>query len=326
MLDTDCVQPTRVNLQQHIFVGTVKRRPPSTTSERQLLLAMADSGRPVTLAELVRWRKFGLLPRLASHGLGKAKGKSYYWREDNIVAQARAAYDALAAHGRPDCALSRLWLSGFAVPLPQLRRAWSGRSRFRKMSGAIRPGTGAPSGNDMAWKCAGIADDTSQLLLNAALSLCGSLAPEKDEERKTIIALIERALARLGHAGARNGAGVSAEHLWEITRVLTWTLEDRELVARASDDDLRDTQNYLVIAARFLQDSSGAKASGVACWSPWLAEQLGPPLAVLILVILQSGKREYLDRAAADIGAAGWRAATGRRERPSPAPVAPPPA
>src|ERR1700760_943882 len=104
--------------------GAVRIRPESTTSERQLLLALETSGRPVTLTELVRWRKDGLLPPLAAHGLGKGRGRTYYWREPDIFPQARTAFDLLAKYGRTDAVTRMLWLSGFAVPLPRLRRAW----------------------------------------------------------------------------------------------------------------------------------------------------------------------------------------------------------
>ena len=67
----------------------MKFRPNTTTSERQLCIALAATGRTVSLDELTAWRKDGLLPPMASTGLGAGKGKSYYWREEEIVARAQ---------------------------------------------------------------------------------------------------------------------------------------------------------------------------------------------------------------------------------------------
>ena len=71
-------------------------------------------------------------PSLASRRLGKGKGKCYYWNEQNIVAQACAAFDLLEKFNRPETVLWMLWLQGFQVPLPKLRRVWMSRSRLQK--------------------------------------------------------------------------------------------------------------------------------------------------------------------------------------------------
>src|ERR1700722_11339795 len=60
------------------YIRTVRFRPETSTSERQLVLARAASGRRVSLEQLAAWRKDGLLPPLASHGI-RAAGRCYYW-------------------------------------------------------------------------------------------------------------------------------------------------------------------------------------------------------------------------------------------------------
>ena len=108
----------------------MRYRPDTSISERELVLALAAGGRHVALSRLVNWRKEGLLPPLASSGVGN--GRSYYWREPNILAQAELVHDCLARHGRSDATIITLWLKGFWIPLPQLRRAWQNRARLRK--------------------------------------------------------------------------------------------------------------------------------------------------------------------------------------------------
>src|SRR5665213_3073293 len=95
-------------------------------------MALAATGRAVSLEELSAWRKDGLLPPMSSTGLGTGKGKSYYWGEENILARGKAVYHAMHRHGRADQPLVILFLSGFSVALPQLRRAWLHRAKLRK--------------------------------------------------------------------------------------------------------------------------------------------------------------------------------------------------
>ncbi|MCP6726176.1 hypothetical protein NL526_29380, partial [Klebsiella pneumoniae] len=81
-----------------------------------------------------------------SHGTGA--GRSYYWREPDIQAQAERVHDALERHGRIDEALITVWLAGFDVPLERVRRAWAnrakmqGRSKARAQAHASAPSLG----------------------------------------------------------------------------------------------------------------------------------------------------------------------------------------
>src|SRR5579872_3451951 len=119
------------------LVAIVKKRSQDTTSERQLLDALLAGGRKAGLAELRAWRKAGLLPALASHGIGA--GRSYYWRKPDIQAQAEQVHDALQRHGRIDEALITVWLAGFEVPVERVRRAWANRAKMRDRSRARTP-------------------------------------------------------------------------------------------------------------------------------------------------------------------------------------------
>jgi hypothetical protein len=120
----------------------VRKRPAETVSERQLLLALLQSGRSVTLRDLIGWRRGGLLPPLASHGTGA--GRAYYWPDPSVRQQAELVYDGLMRRGRSDSVLILVWLAGFAVPLPPLRRALLNRGR-KNRSFAPPPGRQAGS-------------------------------------------------------------------------------------------------------------------------------------------------------------------------------------
>jgi len=293
--------------------GSVKLRPDSTTSERQLVQAMATTGRPVTLADLANWRKDGLLPPLASHGLGPGKGKSYYWREENILTHACAAFDLLGKYGRPDTVTWMLWLCGFCVPLPQLRRAWAHRCKSRRPM-PLRPAADpvpalAPDDFLDGFETAG---GLPCFLLNVVLKLGASLAPDRDGEAAEMVALLRRLLARVmrpNHADGLGDAGL-ARQLWQLIRIVGSVLETSELVAETKDTDLQEAQRHLCAAARLLQECSIMDARDDAhapalLWPPQLAEQLGPPLFVLILVLLRSGHRGLLEDATRDLGGMG---------------------
>lgn len=253
----------------------MKRRPDSTTSERELVFALAEGGRAISLATLAGWRKQGLLPALASHGSGA--GRSYYWREPDILAQACAAFDLLEQHCRNDMALRGLWLRGFSVPAVQLTRAWQ---QIGKLNRRWRPGI------VLADKTPGPAiNDTGAILAHATRLLGNTLAPDR-----RIAAIIAKAAARLHGTGGAFDDMPGAD-LWALLQMSGLALETSVLMAEADDALLDDAQRYLRPAARLLEASAG----GGDAWNGWLAEHIGPPLALVILALLRSGQRGTLD-------------------------------
>lgn len=249
-------------------------------SERQLILALAESGRTATLAGLVSWRSDGLLPPLASSGVGS--GRSYYWREPNILEHAQTAHDALARHGRVDVALIGLWLNGFAVPLPRLRRAWLHGRKLRKAR-PVRSSVPAVKGP---------VADLSQLLQQAALGAAGALMP--DDKSAAALALLERAAARLGLR--KSPAARQSLHLALVT---AGALAASDLVQSASDAMMIRAQRSVQAALDFLWESGGEGSRSA------VAEMLGEPLFLYCLSLLCSGQEAVLDEAAARIAA--WR-------------------
>jgi len=262
--------------------------------------AMVESGRAVSLANLAGWRKEGLLPPLASHGLGTGKGKSYYWREPNIVAHACATYDLLRRFGRPETALWMLWLSGFPVPLRQFRRVWAHRGRTLLLRSAWLTTKSVPKLNRSAKpdRSASRLHGTSQLFLQVALAFAGTLEPD-ERDGAAIIRVIERALARVSKL---NGMPMEAddhlaERLWVIARVMAATLERSDLVSATSDTEMRQAQHYLQLAGALLQrcDDRSLDDGEERAWPFWLAEHLAVPIFLLILVLLRSGRQALLD-------------------------------
>lgn len=237
-------------------------------SERQLVVAMAASGRSLALPQLVRWRGDGLLPPLASTGSGN--GRCYYWREPDILEQARAAYDALHHHGRVDAALITLWLNGFAVPLPRLRRAWQHGQKMRKARAVRRASPIKQTPTDLA-----------DALQHAALSAAATLAPH---------AVPTDALAFLEMAGARLGLQGSAaiRQYWAMAQMTIAALADSALLQQASDDELQNAQRIAGTGLDFIFENSDAASRGD------VVDALGEPLFLYALAMLCSGQDAIL--------------------------------
>jgi hypothetical protein len=274
----------------------MKRRPDSTTSERELVFALAESGRTISLATLAGWRKHGLLPALASHGSGA--GRSYYWREPDILQQACAACDLLEQHCRTDMALRGLWLRGFHVPAVQLTRAWR---QIGKLNRRWRPGVAL---SDKAASSPAITG-TGAILIHATRLLGNTLAPDR-----RVATIIEQAAARL-HGKSGQFDNMPGANLWALLQMSGLALETSVLMAEADDALLGEAQRYLWPAATLLEASAG----GGAAWNGWLAERIGPPLALVILALLRSGQRATLDALVGCLEEADWPAGPARSIR-----------
>ena len=285
----------------------------STTSERELIVALAEEGRIITLANLAGWRKEGLLPALASRGLGTGKGRAYYWNEPEIVAHAYATFDLLRKYGRPETVLWMLWLHGFSVPVAQFRRVWAARSRIRKvwttrlspplqtepdtLRKLVQPGLQGQGG-------------ATQVLLRATLALSATLVPD-DGDAATITRVVERALAWISRTNSLSTRedDRAAEHLWLTVRIMCNALENSDLVSATSDEQLREAQKYLQIAGRLLQkcDDRSLEDDEETAWPIWLAERMAGPAFLLIVVLLRSGYQPMLDEIASRLDKANRR-------------------
>jgi hypothetical protein len=257
----------------------VKLRPQTTTSERQLSLALAATGRMVSLDELTTWRKDGLLPPMASTGLGTGKGKSYYWQDENILARAQTVCDAMRRHGRPDQVLVTLFLSGFKVPLAQLRRAWLHRGKLRKSLTVQTAASSEPS--DLPHFMPALPDMLLQI------TICVGDAVSTDD-MPGALAVLERGLARLGHdKRARNSD--TTGRFWCLASVIASALESSNLLSDASDEKIQEAQRHLGPIAGLLADCCESERPAD------VIEALGPPLFIFVLTLLHSGHEAMLE-------------------------------
>jgi hypothetical protein len=269
----------------------VKIRPQTTTSERQLALALAATGRTISLDEIAAWRKDGLLPPMASSGLGAGKGKSYYWREADIQERAQIVCDAMHRHGRADQTLVALFLAGFAVPLPQLRRAWLNRVRLRKPP-AVRTVQEMPDADTLIDTGAG------SLLLQAALNVGAGMQIEEGFDHVAAMDLLNLALSKLGLS--RHGANDSGleDQLCHLLNIIGSALDASDLIRDAGDEELRQAQHHLGVVMTFLRDCDPPE--------PVMAN-LGPKMFLFLLTLLRSGQTRMLDRIMGYLEGAGWR-------------------
>lgn len=230
-------------------------------------MALAESGREVSLEELALWRKNGLLPPLASYG-PKTPVRSYYWHETDILARAELVYDALRKHGRNEAATISLWLHGFEVPLPRLRRAWLHRARMaapvriRSAGGANRPMTSGKTLPD--------------LLLSATLHAAVSMECVPDQA----IPVLKRAAAALGYAPGNRDA--ESQLYWRAAMAMLVALGSSDAVARACDEEMLQAQHHLHVALTFLSGYCRDESPVT------MVEALGPTLFLLILALLRS--------------------------------------
>lgn len=268
----------------------MKLRVENTTSERQLAMALAATGRSVSLDELTAWRKDGLLPPMANTGLGTGKGKSYYWRESNILEQAQMVCDAMRSHGRKDQALVALFLSGFSVPLPQLRRAWLHRARLRKPP-AVQMVHEKPD------PFALLDSGADALLLQAALCAGTALHTGDATSPGVMEAVLVRAISKTGMVqhGA-NDTGLTGQ-LAHLLLIIGSVLDQSNLIREAADQEILDAQRYLTTVANYLSDCGDV--AGL------MAGAAGPLFFILLLTLLHSGQTKLLHRVMAFLGGTG---------------------
>jgi hypothetical protein len=271
----------------------VKFRPETTTSERQLCIALAATGRMIALDDLSAWRKDGLLPPLAKSGLGRGKGQSYYWAELDILAQAKAVYDALHRYGRPDQALITVFLSGFAVSPAQLRRAWLYRAKMHRPP-TVRVIERSPNTGTLM-DCG-----VERMLLQAALCVGRAVETDDTPQRTAMVALLDRALSKLQLTPDNvNDPGLSHQ-LWQLLNIIGSVLDASDVIREASDDELSIAQRHLGIAMQFL--------SGCGTSTENVVDILGPQLFLFILTLLRSGQASTLDRMTAYVDGSNWHA------------------
>ena len=256
----------------------MKRRAPSSTSERELVELLAKGGRIVPLSALAGWRKGGLLPPLSSYGLRHA-GRSYYWSESDILARAELVFDLLKRHVQNDWVLWGLWLRGFPVPAEKLRRIWPQCNRVRK---PWSQSPSAPLQHRSTWS-------SGDSALQGLVAILGKTSPPD----KQVAALIDQVVMHLDRPGGPFH-GLSKSSVWPLLQMNAFAIEASAALRTADDKTFVEAQRYLQAASAVLEDCSGE----VGTWDNWLADAAGPTLAFVILGLLGAGQAKALDELA----------------------------
>src|SRR5271154_459507 len=114
-------------------------KPAVGLSERELSVQMAAAGRFVSQQAISEWRRCGLMPRLSTHSLGRNKGKICFWTGDDVFVRAALIFDLFEAGIERHEVYWLLWLCGFDIALPQLRRAWLHKARAQSEHRGVIP-------------------------------------------------------------------------------------------------------------------------------------------------------------------------------------------
>ena len=282
----------------------MKLRPVTTTSERQLLKALIENGRSVSLATFADWRKEGLLPQFATTGLGQGKGKSYFWREENVVTRAFFVHDLIQRYGRTDKVILILWLSGFDVSLIKFRRAWLHRARTRRPWEVPKSAVDTVAvGENEAPLIREKRGTPTPILLNFILTVCDIFGPEPGSPElsamKQIVGLVLKKLAAIDPDIPVLGNAAQAR-LIVLFGVTCAFLETSDLVSVASEVEVNQAQQHLRIAGKFVlactcDVDQTTPAECAPFWTAESAETLASPLFLMILALLRAGYKRELE-------------------------------
>jgi hypothetical protein len=123
------------------------------TTIEELLERAGARGCRLTRRTATSWVSAGILPPLCSRGMGRRRGKRYWWKERDVVDRAVAGWRLLSMRGRIVFALAGLWYAGFRLDpekalgalLSEAERARTsipkGARRFHGLEPADRLGT-----------------------------------------------------------------------------------------------------------------------------------------------------------------------------------------
>lgn len=262
-----------------------------TLSERELQVRMVAAGYPVSLLTISEWRRCGLMPPLATRSLGHNKGKTCYWTDDNTFARATLIHGLFKEGVERHEVYWLLWLCGFSVPLPQLRRAWLHKAKKRNTHLVVSRDRPRAFG---VGKDKRSADGTAQALFEIALAASALLDHASDCE---IDALIEAMNA--GRTGAGGRAREERHQAVRLIKAVWSSLKTSDIIVEAADDELREAQAQASAALKSFHEHVPARdlnaPSTSTGWPIAEAKRFGAPLFFLILVLLKSGQHALLD-------------------------------
>lgn len=270
--------------------------------DRELIAELKASGRRVTPELLRIWRANWILPPLTAIGKRQA-GKVYLWKEPDIIARAKFAYDVIISYNRQDTAHVLLWLAGFHVPHQYLKRAWLNRIK-RKPSWNLGI---SPQSNIRTNLLTGVAKGLFQqtpaaAVLNLLMILCGPLvSPAGAQENDLAVKVLRQTLGalRLPSDKSWDLEPDAVRRLVALGTAFIRVLENTDLLSAAHGDDLGASQKALRTVSRLIKvcvpnTSETVAEHGLPLWHPGLAIALGAPLFLIILDLIRSGCRKEI--------------------------------
>jgi hypothetical protein len=191
-----------------------------------------------------------------------------------------------------------LWLRGFDVPLPQVRRAWlHGRKRDRPTRIRRTP--------TKLYAIRTSANGLPDLLLTACN--CAAISIDGPFSVNTGLAVFERAAAELGYT-SRNRADTQAH--WYLGMAVLAALGSSDAISSCSDEDMKKAQHHLQVALRFVLDFRGDENVET------VIDSLGPPIFLIMVTLLRSGQLGLLKTITNHIDAIRREPAASRGSRP----------
>lgn len=253
-------------------------------TEQELVTALAETGRSIAPRTLSEWRSSGLLPPLASKSKGLRKGKICFWLDDAVFDRVALIHDLLKDGTEKQEIYWLLWLCGFPMPLPQLRRAWSGKA---KTSVAWRCRARTPAARAVAPHAAHPL--SPRHLLSTVLNACECLDEHNEPEVDALVAALNKQSERRDDT-----SDPASSHRQRLElKVLLSALRESDLIVTSTDSELLEAQQFTSRALHQFRNQGSQSGHQITPLAPVNeARALGAPLFLLILSLVRSGQKD----------------------------------
>ncbi len=260
-------------------------------SDADLISELHRSGRPITVDLLATLRRSSLLPPLKARGLGQGKGKAFY-NDGDILSRAKFAYDANAEFGDTRQALWCLWVAGFDVAQPRLKRIWINRLSRKHGWAVPRDAISRkrPDGREQLFSQ--VEPKGLAFGLIGALALFEPLSIRDDWLRWSVFVT---AVVEISSTFASDEPTDVSGEFAKLARFLPLILdaaEGTDLVRSASSSQLMLARDLARSIGRIADYSSAGLfrvAPVVPYWTPYYAAHIGTPLIISILLLGRAG-------------------------------------
>jgi len=253
---------------------------------------MTRSGRQLNRRTARDWWTKGLLPRPATTGLGRGKGRVTFWPDNRIVGQAQAVFDLLAKHRRTETVLVWVWLIGFEVEPRVLKRAWVSLIAKSRPWVRVRNELGDQVGVMAAtwarhWEGSTVIREKVEPLLHEALGVFFGTGEEITVQDLGALAMAVITAQQEGTgAHRRPTGGISDEDIAFLLELLRdyWSLAaQREAIENATEYEMVRARRLLHVFLGYFRRASSGNIDG---WRA-AAVTFGKPVIPLLLRLLR---------------------------------------